>query len=143
MGSAEEFSKKQRELIDLFGRAPIRKLFGMSLSYDEEGRARFDLPYNPQLDHALGGTHGGAIATLLDNAGWFTVAPHFDTWIVTVEFGVKLIEPVQEEDLYSLGRMIRAGGRIAFAEMEVRTAKGRLIATGTGTFSATSVSRTP
>ena len=30
------------------------------------------------------------IATLLDNAGWFTAAVEYDTWIATVELTVRL-----------------------------------------------------
>lgn len=109
----------------------------MELHYDRDGAAVFDLPYNPGFDHFMGGIHGGVIAILLDNAGWFTAAAHYDHWISTVEFSVRLLSWAQKEDLRSKGRLLRQGSRIAVAEMEVRTGDGRLVATGSGTFIVT------
>ena len=128
--------KQQRmtELVALFDKAPIRQTFGMSLSYDKEGRAVFDMPYHAGFDHALKGVHGGVFATLLDNAGWFTAAVHYETWIASIEFSTRLLEPVSGEDLIARGEIIRVGKRLAVTEMTVHTASQRLVAVGTGTF---------
>ena len=130
--------KRTDELVALFARAPIKKTFGMELSFDEEHRAVFELAHNPDLTHALNDTHGGVITTLLDNAAWFTAAVEYDTWIATVELTIRLLEPAQREDLRAVGRLVRAGNSIAVAEAEVRTVGGRLVATAAGTFSVTS-----
>lgn len=136
--SDQEPQQRRAQLEALFNdRAPIAKLFGMRLSYDGEA-AVFRMPHNPDLDHALGQTHGGAIATLLDNAGWFTVAPYFDRWIATVELSVRLHRPVARQELTARGIIIRKGKRITSAEMEVRGEHGQLVATGSGTFTVTS-----
>jgi uncharacterized protein (TIGR00369 family) len=131
--------EQRRELLcTLFNdRAPIGRLFGMRLSYEGE-HAVFHMPYNPDLDHALGLTHGGAVATLLDNAGWFTAAPFFDRWIATVELTVRLLEPVGRQALVARGALVRRGKRLTVAEMEVRGEQGQLVATGGGTFTVTS-----
>ena len=136
---AAALAHRRADLVALFDTAPIKHLFGMVLRYDDQGRAVFDLPYNPGLDHALKGTHGGAIATLLDNAGWFTVAPYHDTWIATVEFSVRLHQPVAGTHLTARGELVRLGRRLSVARMEVRTAEGALVATGSGTFTVTGV----
>ncbi len=130
---------ERRELLcELFNeRAPIARLFGMRLHYEGE-QAVFAMPYNPDLDHALGLTHGGAVATLLDNAGWFTAAPYFDRWIATVELTVRLLEPVGGQALQARGTIVRRGKRLTVAEMEVRGEQGQLVATGGGTFTVTS-----
>jgi len=133
LGAARE------KLIALFNSAPIIQSFGMKLSYDEAGRALVRLPFNPNFDHAFHQIHGGVMATMLDTAGWFTAAPHFDNWIATVEFQTRLLEPVEKVDLVAAGRIVRLGKRIAVCEMEVRTAAEKLIALGAGTFTATSV----
>ncbi len=127
-----------QKLIDLFNSSPIKKTTGMIIQYHGDGRAIFDLPRNPAFDHALHDVHGGIIATMLDNAGWFTVAAHYQCWVVTVEFQVRLLEEAGREDLQSLGRLIRAGKRLATAEMQVTSKSGRLVAIGSGTFSVTS-----
>ena len=123
-----------------FEKAPIRKAFGMNIRFDEEYRAIFDLPYNPTFNHGLGGIHGGVFAMLLDNAGWFTAAVHYGTWLGTVEFTTRLLEPVTGEDLQAIGHLVRAGKKLAVCNMEIRAAGGRLVAVGSGTFAVTSKS---
>jgi uncharacterized protein (TIGR00369 family) len=131
---------RERELVALFGRAPIRKAFGMELHYDEDGSAVFEMPYNPKLDHFLGGIHGGVISTLLDNAGWFTCAARSDYWVATAELSVRLLEPVAKVGLRSRGVIVKRGSRLMVCEMEVRTMDpDRLVAKGAGTFVVTSV----
>jgi len=127
------------ELVALFAKAPIKKTFGMILSYDDASQAVFDLPHNDALERALGDTHGGIIATLLDNAGWFTVAAQYDFWIATVEMQMRLLEPAKREDLKATGKIIRLGRSLSVAEMAVLSGSGRLVATGSGTFSVTSL----
>jgi uncharacterized protein (TIGR00369 family) len=82
-------------------------------------------------------THGGVIATLLDIAGWFAAAVHYSSWIATIEFQVRLLEPARKEDLITSGHLIRAGKSFAVSSMETRTKSGRLIATGSGIFTTT------
>ncbi len=141
--TARDHAARRAELLELFNQhAPIGRHFGMRLSY-EGAQAVFRMPYNPALDHALGQTHGGAIATMLDNAGWFTVAPYFETWIATVEFHVRLHRPVAKQELVARGRLVNLGRRLSTAEMEVRNERGRLVATGSGSFTVTSALREP
>jgi acyl-CoA thioesterase len=131
--------ERRRGLIELSHTAPILVSMGSRLSYNEEGEAVWDMPYNPSFDHALEGVHGGVFATLLDNAGWFTVAPYYDTWIATVEFQVRLLEHVQKKDLRAVGHLVKLGKRLATCRMEVLTADdGKVVAMGSGTFAPTS-----
>jgi len=134
-----EIRERMEKLIAFFDKAPIKKTFGMDFSYNEKGEAIFVMPYNPNLNHALGGIHGGVISTLLDNAGWFTVAPHYKTWIATVDLNVQLLDHAKETRLTAVGNLVRTGKRLAMARMDVHTDEGELIATATGTFSVTSV----
>ncbi len=128
---------RQKWLSEGFSRAPMKKTFGMELTFDEDNRAVFRLPHNPNLEHALHDTHGGVIATLLDNAGWFTAAVEYDTWIATVELTVRLLEPARQEDLRAVGTLLKAAKNIATTTMEVRSASDRLVAVGAGTFAIT------
>jgi len=134
----ELLQQRAKRLEGLFAKAPIGKTYKMKLSYTKDFEAVFDMPHHSGLEHAMGDTHGGVIATLLDNAGWFTAAPHYATWIATVELQVRILEPAGKENLRARGRLVRAGRSLAVAEMEVRTVTGRLVAVGSGTFTATS-----
>jgi len=131
--------KRCEELVALFSEAPIKRTLGMNLSFNDRNEPVFELPYNPEFNHGLGDTHGGIIATLLDNAGWFAAAVHYDSWIATVEMQVRLLEPAKREPLRAVGRVLRVGQSLAVAEMEARTLTGRLVASGSGTFTVTSL----
>jgi uncharacterized protein (TIGR00369 family) len=131
--------KRCEELVALFSEAPIKRTLGMNLSFNDRNESVFELPYNPSFNHGLGDTHGGIIATLLDNAGWFAAAVQYDSWIATVEMQVRLLEPAKREPLRAVGRVLRVGQSLAVAEMEARTLTGRLVASGSGTFTVTSL----
>jgi uncharacterized protein (TIGR00369 family) len=135
----EKVEKRAKELAEVFSRAPLKKSLNIELSFGKDGEAILRMPHNPDFENALGDTHGGIIAALLDSVGWFAAAVHYDGWIATVEMQVRFLEPAGREDLTAKGHMVRAGKTFAVAEMEVRTVSGRLVATGSGTFAATSV----
>ena len=130
--------ERGERLVRFFEHAPMKRTFGMTLSFDDEGNALFSMPNRPEMHHALGDTHGGVIATLLDNAGWFTAATRYDCWVNTSELTVRLHEPARQEDLVGTGRVVRAGKRLCVVEMKVRSTTGRLIATGSGSFMVSS-----
>jgi len=131
--------ENQKKLIEMVKTAPVIQTFGMSLSYNDDNQAIWDMPYDPKFDHAAGGIHGGIYATLLDNAGWFTVCPQYGFWVATVEYQTRLLEHVEGEALQSIGKIVRLGKRLATAQMELRTKAGRLVAIGSATFSVTSL----
>jgi uncharacterized protein (TIGR00369 family) len=135
----ETIKTHQKKLISVAKAAPIIQTFGMTLSYNDNNEAVFDMPYNAQFDHAAGGIHGGVYATLLDNAGWFTVCPYYGYWVATVEYQTRLLEHVEGEALQAIGKIVRLGKRLATAQMELRTQAGKLVAMGSGTFAVTSV----
>jgi uncharacterized protein (TIGR00369 family) len=118
-------------------RANFLAHLGAAVCFDDELRSVVTLPHKPELEHAMGGIHGGVLATLVDAAAWCAAAVHYPSWITTVEFDVRLLEPVIGEDLVATGQVVRAGKRIAVAHAEVRTAAGRLVAVGGATLSAT------
>ena len=133
---ADEIRERRKRLGVVFEQAPIRKTFGMELQY-VHGDAVLQLPPNPNLSNYVGGVHGGVIATMLDIAGWFAVAPYYDEWLTTVEIHARYLRPANETEVSAVGKALRAGKRIAMADMEVRTQNGDLVAVGSGTFAVT------
>jgi len=127
-------TKRQQELLELFNTGRIPKFFGFTLSFDEQGHAHVDLPYNPNLDQPCG-IHGGIIATLLDTAGWFAVAAQSKTILVTTsELSIHFLNPAQECDLHAEGWVVKAGKRTLIGGMRVSKSDGEVAAIGTGTF---------
>ena len=134
MNDLEARARRAAALVAFFDKAPMKSTFGMTLSYDETLQAVFEMPFDPKMTHAFRDTHGGVVATLLDNAGWFTAATYYDYWVNTSELTVRLHEPARRDDLIGTGSVLRAGGRFCVATMEVRTPAGRLVASGSGCF---------
>jgi uncharacterized protein (TIGR00369 family) len=127
-------TRRQGELLELFSTGRIPKFFGLTLSFDEQGHAHVNLPYNPNLDQPCG-IHGGIVATLLDTAGWFAVAAQSKTILVTTsELSIHFLNPVQECDLHAEGWVVKAGKRTLIGEMRVSKSDGEVVAIGTGTF---------
>jgi uncharacterized protein (TIGR00369 family) len=117
-------------------RAPIARLFGMSLEFDQDKRAIIHLPYNSDLDHAMGNTHGGVYATMLDNAGWFTsVANRADGgWVATTELSVRFLRPVTHSALRAVGNLIKQGKRQDIVEAHLYDEQAELVGHAIGTF---------
>jgi len=127
-------TRRQQELLELYSSGRIPGYFGMTLTFDEQGHAHVDLPYNPSLDQPCG-IHGGIIATLLDTAGWFAVTAQSRTILVTTsELSIHFLNPAQECDLHAEGWVVKAGKRTLIGEMRVSRADGEVVAIGTGTF---------
>ncbi len=129
--------ERAQELLKMFNESvTIARYFGMQLSFNDAGNAVIDLPYNPQLNHARGGIHGGVYATLLDSAGALTAAVHRDSsgWLATSELSIHFLLPAERTALRATGTIIKHGRRQDIVEMELHDAKGRLVGHATGTF---------
>ena len=130
-------AERVQELERVFNEvAPIARYFGMKLSYTEERNAVVTLPYNPNLDHPLGGIHGGVYATMLDCAGWFTAAAAHEVacWIATAEMSIHFLLPVKQTSLRAVGRVLKPGKRQDIVEMHLYDGQGQLVGHAMGTF---------
>ena len=124
-------------LVAYFDRATLKHSLGLDLRYGDDGRALLVMPFSPEFCHAMGDTHGGILSTLLDTAGWFTAAPHYETWIATTDLQLKLVSPANQETLITRGRLLKAGRSLAACTMETHSASGRLVAMGSASFIVT------
>jgi len=137
--STVDIMKRREALLTRSTAAPIIQTFGMRLAYNEQHEAVWTLPSNECVSNGMT-IHGGAIATMIDSAGWFTIAQYFETWIATVEFSTRLLDFSKNDELIATGHLTKLGKRISTATMDVVTkTDGRLIAIGSGTYSLTSV----
>lgn len=126
-----------RSLADVYHASPIGRTTGMRIEFDAEGAASCHWRHQHDFDHALHAVHGGLLATMLDNAGWFTAAAAHGEWVVTSDFHVRLLQATSGEDLRALGRVVRLGRRFTIVAMDVWSASGAHIATATGSFCPT------
>jgi uncharacterized protein (TIGR00369 family) len=116
---------------------PVAALIDMGITEVGEGRVVFtavpaEYHYNP-----LGTVHGGIISTLLDSSLGCAVQTLLSagTSYTTLELKVNYVRPVTSKSgtLYSEGKVIHMGGRIATAEARLTDASGKLYAHATTT----------
>lgn len=117
--------------------SPIGRTTGMRITFDSEGRATCTWRHVHDYDHALGAVHGGLLATMLDNAAWFTAAAAHGEWVVTSDLHVRLLAATTGQDLRATGSIVRAGRRLTIVAVELLAADGTLVATATGAFCPT------
>ena len=86
---------------------------GLELGYDESGSARIAMPRDARFDHGMGDTHGGVFATLLDSAGWFTVAAVTGRSALTTNLNVYMLQPAKRGGVIASGAVQWAGRRAA------------------------------
>lgn len=110
---------------------------GLTVEDVRHGYCRMRLPFRPELKHAGGIVHGGAIASLLDSslvpAIGVTLPPN--SGYSTIDLHVQFLDVLVDEDAIAEGWIVRQGKRTVFGESEARAANtGRLLAKAILTF---------
>jgi uncharacterized protein (TIGR00369 family) len=86
---------------------------------------------------ALGMTHGGVIASVLDSAIGLNVNKNLfpeGKAAVTAQLNINYLKPVYEGKIYGEGKVISMGSNIAVGYGEVKNENGEVVASGTATF---------
>lgn len=137
-GTPDTLESRRQFYHDMFHVTPVCKTTGFKMHYDDGGSAVIALEYNQGLDHPLGCIFGGILASMMDFAGFLTVAPHYENWLTTLEYSTRILEQVKEVKLSARGIKRKLGRTAAFADMEVYSVdNNRLVATGSGIFHVT------
>jgi uncharacterized protein (TIGR00369 family) len=119
----------------LLGSCELHALIGLELAEWEPGRV--SLRFAPPSATRPGGSgpvHGGALATALDTAATLAIISSIGADASTVDLRLDYVRPALDEVFGVEGRTTRAGRRVGFADAELRTASGRLVASARGTF---------
>ncbi len=125
-------------LIELIGKVPFWETIGIELDDAEVGRVRLRLGMREDL-RTFGERrvlHGGAIATLIDSAAASATrtlrGADEPPWrgLATTDMHVSYLAAVTGGAVTAEGRVTRAGGRVAFIDVEVRNDNGDLVARG-------------
>jgi uncharacterized protein (TIGR00369 family) len=80
--------------------------------------------------------HGGVVSSLLDatlGAAVISSMPR-EWWCATVSLTIQYLGGARHSPLRASGRVLRRGRRVAFAEGEIRDARGKVVATAHGTW---------
>jgi len=113
-----EFETRVRES---FARQPFMAFIGAEIAVVEPGFCEIHLPYRPELTQQHGFVHGGALATLADNAAGyaaFSLMPA-DASVLTVEYKLNIIRPGLGDKMTARARVIKPGRTITVVESNV------------------------
>jgi uncharacterized protein (TIGR00369 family) len=102
-------------------------LVGLRVEEVRVDYCRMRLPFRPELLHAGGIVHGGAIATLMDSVLVPAVGSVLDpaARYSTVDLHVQFIGAVRDEDVVAEGWVTRRGRSVVFCESEAVGAESR------------------
>ena len=116
--------------------APIASHVAMRPIAVDEGTVTFESHPDESHFNPLGMVHGGLVCTLLDSAlgcAAHTLLP-VGAGYTSIELKVNYLRPVlpASAPLRCVGRVVKAGRRVTFAEGEVTDAQGKVVATASG-----------
>ena len=112
---------------------PIAMLMQFDIRALEEGRVEFGCTLDESVYNPIGVVHGGLVCTLLDTVAGCAVHTTLPQCLAytSIELKVNYLRPVHATSgpLTAIGRVVKPGRRVAFAEGEVLDAAGRTVAT--------------
>jgi len=119
--------------------SPFYRWSGMALTDAEDGSVTVALDLADHHLNLQGLAHGGVIATLADAAMGLSLRTSLEPGRrhVSIEIGVHYLRPVTRGRVRAIGRAVRVGREIAYAQADVLDANDRLLARADGTYSVT------
>lgn len=113
-------------------RSPLGDKLGMRLLEGGDGRAQFLLPFDHTNTTVANVVHGGAILSLADSAAtaaiWSTVEKLDQYRGLTIDLSMSFISAARGADLLANASVLKRGRSVCYADVEVVTADGELIA---------------
>lgn len=108
------------------------EFIGLRIDEVRDGYCRMRMVFRPELMHAGGVVHGGALATVLDSV----LVPAIGSVVEesseysTVDLHIQYLAPLVDDDCIAEGWVLRRGKRIVFGQAQARAAtSGVLVAT--------------
>jgi uncharacterized protein (TIGR00369 family) len=128
-------------LADLTARSPLGRHLDWHAEAISADRARFRMPYAEHNVTVGNMVHGGAIAALADAAAtaacWATDAVNAGSRGATVALGINYLEAALGVDLIADARVVKRGGSLCVADVEVTTPDGKQVALARATYKLT------
>lgn len=118
-----------------FHEPPFAEHLGLRTIREEGDEPEVLMPFMPALQNRKGDIHGGAIASLVDNAMGIAarIGLDRDAAASTLSMTVNFLSPARG-DLRCIARCTKKGRTIRFVECEVLDRQGEVVATAVATF---------
>jgi uncharacterized protein (TIGR00369 family) len=117
--------------------SPFHRLIGLELIRAEAGEAEMRLPWREEFGRSDDSDwyHGGVLAALVDIAGDYAIASRLERWVATIDLRVDYLRPALKGDLTAVARAVKVGRTVGVADVELRDAKGAVVAIGRAAYS--------
>lgn len=112
--------------------SPFHRLLGLELVRAQDGDVEMRLPWRDDFRRADDSNwyHGGIISALVDIAGDYAIASKLGRWVPTIDLRVDYLRPALEGELTALAHAVKVGRTVGVADVELRDAKGAVVAIG-------------
>ena len=118
---------------------PMARLAGIELVRADEAEVVFAVSPGAATGNGLGLAHGGLLATLMDFACSCAVSTALEAGVrlTTIELKVAYLRPVPADGgrIEAVGRALRVGRNVAYADALARDTAGELVAQATSSLS--------
>ncbi len=123
-----------QKLENMYLAAPINKFYNPTIGI-EECKAEIKIITKEDYFHAANAVHGSVYFKMLDDAAFFSLNSIVgDVFVLTGTFETKLLRPITDGEIVAKGIITSNWGNKFEAEAELFNAKGKLVASGKGTF---------
>lgn len=115
---------------------PLAEALHISNAGAKDGHATYRLDVVPEMLNPHGVLHGGAVYVMVDysmGGATMSVLPPGDI-CATIEIKISYLAGVRGGTLTAQTNIIKQGRRVVFLESKVTDARGKLVATATGSF---------
>lgn len=120
------------------------KIYTSTTCKIKEGESNIGLVIEDKYFHALGAIHGSVYFKLLDDAAFFAVNSIVkDAFVLTTNFTIKLIRPVNNGKIEAKGFFLGEENGVYTAKSELRNELGKIVAIGSGSFVKSKIKLTP
>jgi uncharacterized protein (TIGR00369 family) len=120
----------------LVNTSPYFELLAMRICSVDSGYSRIEIELARKHLQPFGVIHGGVFASLIDAAAFWALYYDIEdesAGVTTVELKLNYLAPAVSGRLVAVGRQLKMGKTLGYAEAEVSDEDGRLLAHGTST----------
>ena len=124
------------EISTMLNNSPYFTLLSMKIVDFGIGFSSLEIDLGEKHLQPFGSVHGGVMASIIDAAAFWAVYFDLDDpkdGLTTVDITTNYFAPVISGKLVATGRRIKAGRTLGYAEAEVRSDTGKILAHGTST----------
>ena len=130
---------EKEKLINYLEAIPFWKHLEMKVKKMGQGYVELTMPFKEEFTQGKSHMHGGALASLLDNAGAIALRTYLEfgvETVATVEMKINYLLPVtsDQREIVACGRVIKAGRTLGVSTIEIKNDKENIVAVGIGTY---------